>query len=160
MPPHMVLMRRSAEGPGLTASFERALYDDELMPHIFTAQGLLPGVAALEDIRGTWGHPSSSRRLRLTDGGSLLEHLQQAGPGLLSYRADDFDSWLLKRLAHQSQGEFRWERTGERTLRCTWTYGFQPRGALSRLLLKVLLPLLWKPYMDGALSRLLALSAR
>ena len=129
------------------------------MPHIFTAQGLLPGVAALEDIRGTWGHPSSSRRLRLTDGGSLLEHLQQAGPGLLSYRADGLrDLWLPKVLAHQSQGEFRWERTGERIAALHLTYGFQPAAPCLGCCL-VLLPLLWKPYMDGALSRLLAFSA-
>ena len=114
--------------------------------------GPLPAVVAVRDQSGTWDTVGRSRRLMLSDGGSVIETITDAdSPGYFAYELTTFTK-LFGVLVSGARAEWRFERIPEGT-RIRWTYTFH--GLPGRAwIVKLIVKAWWAPYMRTVLPRI------
>lgn len=111
--------------------------------------GPLPAVVQVRDQSGTWDTPGRTRRLMLSDGGSVVESITDAkSPGYFAYNLSNFTK-LFGVLVSGARAEWSFERIAEGT-RITWKYTFS--GLPGRAwIVKLIVKLWWAPYMEKVL---------
>lgn len=120
--------------------------------------GPLPAVTAVEDQSGPWTIVGQTRRLELSDGGSVVETITDAdSPTLFAYDLSDFQR-LFGRLVTGARAEWRFERESDGT-RIRWSYEFHPKRG-RRWIVALIVRLWWARYMQRVLPRIAADAGR
>jgi len=117
--------------------------------------GLLPAVTEIRDQSGPWDKPGQTRKLMLSDGGWVVEHITNVEPhGFFAYNLTDFQR-IFKRLVDHARAEWTFiEVDGGTSIH--WSYTFYPLNAAARPVLTLIVTLLWAPYMKKVLLRIVA----
>lgn len=116
--------------------------------------GPLPAVTAVHDQTGPWTVVGQTRRLALSDGGSVVETITDAdSPTLFAYDLSGFQR-LFGRLVAGARAEWRFERDGGGT-RIRWAYEFHPKRG-RRLVVALIVRVWWARYMRRVLPRVAA----
>jgi hypothetical protein len=119
---------------------------------IVRPRGLVPGVKAVAGQIGAWSAPGQARTLTLSDGATIEETLTALEPCGYRYRIANFTG-LFSRLVRHANARFEIVPRGAGSV-LSWTYEFQPRGAISAAILSFLVDSQWNAFMDAALLRL------
>ena len=116
--------------------------------------GPLPAVIEVRDQKGAWDAAGQTRQLMLSDGGSVVEHLELVeAPHRFEYRLSDFQK-LFGRLVSGARAEWRYTAlSGGTSIR--WTYTFEPYPR-ARLVVGLIVRLFWAPYMRRVLPGIIA----
>ncbi len=111
--------------------------------------GPLPAVVGVEDQTGSWDTVGRSRRLLLSDGGSVIETITHAdSPGYFAYELTRFTK-LFGVLVRNARAEWSFERVADGTT-MVWKYTFF--GLPGRAwIVKLIVRLFWAPYMERVL---------
>lgn len=116
---------------------------------VYPRFGPLPAVTAVHEQTGVWDTVGFTRRLALSDGGSVRERIVVADdPGHFAYELTDFQK-LFGELVRGARADWRLTAVDGGT-RIDWTYEFHPlpgRGWLVSLIQR----LFWAPYMQRVL---------
>jgi hypothetical protein len=145
---------RVSASRSVPAALERA-FDvvlTEPLPRIFSRRyGPIPPIREVSDQTGdVWGTVGQSRRILLSDGGSMTERLTTVDrPGSFGYRISDL-SGPFKALISGLDGEWTFEPAGTGT-RITWTWTLYPTSSVASYALPVFARL-WRGYARQALE--------
>lgn len=115
--------------------------------------GPIPAIVKVEDQTGAWDAEGQSRKLTLSDGGTLVERLTLVdAPRRFTYRLSDFTGFFANLVAF-AEAEWDFDASIEGTrVRWTYTYHAQPkRGWIVRLIVV----LFWSRYMKRVLPGLI-----
>lgn len=125
------------------------------LPDLFRHRyGLLPPIKAVTGPE-PWGELGQSRRIVLSDGGTLRETLTVVDrPSVIGYRIDEITG-ALKPLASHIDGAWRFIPAGT-GCRVTWAWTVHPASSVASHLTPVL-GRLWKGYARQALENLEAI---
>lgn len=115
---------------------------------------LLPGVVEVQEQSGRWETPGRTRRLVLSDGGTVVETIREVGaPAVFVYELSDFTGFFGLLVA---AGRSEWRLTArDAGTAIHWTYAFtarRGRGALVRAIVRRA----WGPYMRRVLPSIAA----
>jgi hypothetical protein len=124
----------------------------EPLPRIFSRRyGPISPIREVSDQTGdVWGTVGQSRRILLSDGGSMTERLTTVErPGSFGYRISDL-SGPFKALISSLDGEWTFEPAGTGT-RITWTWTLYPASSVAGYALPVFARL-WRGYARQALE--------
>lgn len=120
---------------------------------IMPAYGLIPGVVGVEEQSGPMHIIGSSRRLRLTDGTTAVEQVTGCEPPReVQYRLYELTN-LFRHLVAEARAEIWFREIQEDHTRVEWQYTFFGRSLVATLVLKLLIPLQYKGFMQSALDR-------
>ncbi len=112
--------------------------------------GPLPAVTAVRDQAGSWDTAGRTRKLLLSDGGSVIETITDAAsPNFFAYELHDFQK-LFGKLVSVARAEWHFTPVAGGT-RITWTYTFHPLPGRG-LIVGTIVALFWAPYMKRVLS--------
>lgn len=115
----------------------------------YVKYGPLPAVTGVRDQTGTWDTVGRTRKLLLSDGGSVIETITDAAsPTYFAYELHDFQK-LFGKLVMGARAEWHFTPVAGGT-RITWTYTFHPlpgRGFIVGTIVR----LFWAPYMKRVL---------
>jgi hypothetical protein len=145
---------RVSASRSVPAALERA-FDvvlTEPLPRIFSRRyGPISPIREVSDQTGdVWGTVGQSRRILLSDGGSMTERLTTVErPGSFGYRISDL-SGPFKALISSLDGEWTFEPAGTGT-RITWTWTLYPASSVAGYALPVFARL-WRGYARQALE--------
>jgi len=116
--------------------------------------GPLPAVIEVRDQTGAWDAAGQTRQLMLSDGGSVIEHLELVdAPHRFEYRLSDFQK-LFGRLVSGARAEWSYTTvSGGTSIR--WAYTFEPYPR-ARLVVGLIVRLFWAPYMRRVLPGIIA----
>jgi hypothetical protein len=115
--------------------------------------GPIPGVVGIEDQTGPMHVPGSSRVLRLSDGTTAIEQVTSCDrPKEVKYRLYQLTGFF-RYLVAEAQGEIWFSEMRNVDTKVEWRYSFFGRNSVAALVLKILIPLLWKGFMQAALTR-------
>jgi len=116
--------------------------------------GPLPAVTEVRDQTGAWDGAGQTRQLMLSDGGSVIEHLELVeAPRRFEYRLSDFQK-LFGKLVSGARAEWLYTAvSGGTSIR--WTYTFEPYPR-ARVLVAMIVKLFWGPYMRRVLPGIIA----
>ena len=121
----------------------------------YPRSGLLPAVTEIRDQSGPWDGPGQTRKLMLSDGGWVIEHITNVQPhGFFAYNLTDFQR-IFKRLVDHARAEWTFTEVDGGT-RIHWSYTFFPLNAAARPVLSLIVTLLWAPYMKKVLPGIVA----
>ena len=115
--------------------------------------GPIPAIVKVEDQTGDWDAVGQSRKLTLSDGGTLIERLKVVdAPRRFAYELTDFTGFFGNLVAF-AEAEWDFDASVEGTrIRWTYTYHAQPkRGWIVRLVVV----LFWGRYMKRVLPGLI-----
>jgi hypothetical protein len=115
--------------------------------------GLIPAIVRVDDQTGAWDGVGQSRKLTLSDGGTVIERLKVVDvPRRFAYQLTDFTGFFGNLVAF-ADAEWDFDASVEGTrIRWTYTYHAQPkRGWIVRLVVKFA----WGPYMKRVLPGLI-----
>jgi len=115
--------------------------------------GLIPSIVKVEDQTGGWDGVGQSRKLILSDGGTVIARLKVVDPPRrFAYQLTDFTGFFGNLVAF-ADAEWDFDASVEGTrIRWTYTYHAQPkRGWIVRLVVR----LAWAPYMKRVLPGLI-----
>lgn len=119
----------------------------------YPKSGFLPAIVKVDDQTGAWDAVGQTRKLTLSDGGTVIERLKVVdAPRKFAYQLTDFTGFFGSLVAF-ADAEWDFDAAVEGT-RIRWTYTFhaQPkRGWIVRLIVK----LLWGGYMKKVLPGLI-----
>jgi hypothetical protein len=119
----------------------------------YPTSGPLPGIVKVEDQTGAWDAVGQSRKLTLSDGGTVVERIKVVdAPRRFAYQLTDFTGFFGTLVAF-ADAEWDFDASVEGT-RIRWTYTFhaQPkRGWIVRLIVR----LAWRGYMKKVLPGLI-----
>lgn len=148
------LARVAADAPG-TPERVFALLTPSDPTRFYPRFGPLPAVVAVHEQSGDWQGLGQSRRLELSDGGSVVETLEVVDPpARFAYRLTRFTG-PFARLVDHAEADWRFP-AAESGCRIEWSYRFVPRGPASALIVAIIVRLLWAPYMRRVLRGLVA----
>jgi hypothetical protein len=145
---------RVSASRSVPAALERA-FDvvlTEPLPRIFSRRyGPIPPIREVSDQTGdVWGTVGQSRRIVLSDGGSMTERLTTVDrPGSFGYRISDL-SGPFKALISGLDGEWTFGPAGTGT-RITWSWTLYPASSVASYALPVFARL-WRGYARQALE--------
>jgi len=116
--------------------------------------GLLPAVVEVRDQPASWNQPGQTRKLMLSDGGSVIEHITNVEPNdSFAYDLTEFQK-VFGRLVDHARAEWTFTSVAAGT-EILWSYTFFPKrggGAILSLIVR----LLWGPYMQKVLPGIVA----
>ncbi len=119
---------------------------------IVQPKGMIPGVASVAGQSGPWSMEGQTRTMTLTDKGSVEETLIEIEPLGYRYRIGNFTG-PFRMLVREARARFYVQPRGEGSL-LTWTYEFEPKGAIAATILSFLVDSQWNAFMDATLQRL------
>ena len=113
---------------------------------ILLGYGPLPAVVGTSGQTGPWDQPGSSRTVHLADGNTAQEQVTAYEyPRYFAYRVSGFTN-VLRFFTHEALCQWWFEDAGDST-RITWTYTFNAKSPLRKLLLAPIVKLLLNGYM-------------
>jgi len=111
--------------------------------------GPLPAVIEVRDQSGPWDAVAQTRRLMLSDGGHVIEHIREVRPReFFAYELTDFQK-LFGRLVGGARAEWTYTEVAGGT-RIRWSYAFYPQPR-SAIIVGAIVRLFWAPYMRRVL---------
>jgi Polyketide cyclase / dehydrase and lipid transport len=121
--------------------------------------GPIPSVKLVVEEQGKWGAVGSSRRLILSDWGTVVEQVTDAkSPSFFAYDSRDFEK-VFGRLIYGSRAEWSFAEV-EGGTRIHWTYSFHPRPRQLPAV-QLIVRSFWAPHMRRTLRKIVrALDAR
>ena len=146
----MPLITRPAVGPAATALARSPLAPAVLLPLIadlplteyLRGSRLFPAVLGVEGQEGSWDRVGGGRRIRLADGGSVVETLVELAPGTsFAYELTGFTD-VFRLIVHGVRGEWSFAPDGDGCI-VRWTWEFAPRRG-RRLLMAAVVGPLWQ----------------
>lgn len=147
-----VAITRSAVIPGTPAQVFSFVAAEDVLPKVLTGYGPLPAVVGTSGNTGPWDKPGSARIVHLADQTTAREEVTQyAAPEHFAYRVWDFGNPVVRSLASEARGEWKFEPVGGGT-KVSWTYTFTAHNAAASLPLSGITQLLWRGYMDVCLE--------
>lgn len=159
-PIYEVSITRTALIPGTPEKVFAFIAAEDVLPKVLTGYGPLPAVTRTSKNTGPWDKPGSARVVHLADGTSAREQVTRySSPNDFAYRVWDFGNPVVKTLATEARGEWRFTPTGDST-QVEWTYTFVAKNAAAALPLSGITQLLWRGYMDVCLDNTAKLLAR
>ncbi|MBN9607478.1 MAG: SRPBCC family protein [Actinomycetales bacterium] len=121
--------------------------------------GPLPAVTAVPGWDGRWDAPGQTRRLELSDGSSVVEHLDVVEPEThVAYHLDSFTG-LFGRLVERAEADWRFAPEASASTRIRWSYRYIARRGFGPIVAAIV-RLFWAPYMRRVLPGLVAEVAR
>lgn len=121
---------------------------------LYPRYGLLPAVIEVRDQTGDWDAVGQSRRLMLSDGGSVIEHTAVVDRlEFFAYTLSDFQK-LFGALVEGARAEWTFSTAPNGTL-IRWRYTFHARPGYG-LVVAGIVRLLWGPYMRRVLPGIVA----
>ncbi len=139
----------------------RAAFDVACAPdfiRVFRRVGPVPGVQAVEGESLPWASVGQQRRLLLEDGTSVAESLLSFDPpNSYRYKISGFEG-LAGSLIKEALGEWRFTSANGGECSVQWVYRFSPHdrswphNAIARGALAAFAQLLWRAYMQKALT--------
>ena len=115
--------------------------------------GPIPGVVGVEDQTGPMHVPGSSRVLLLSDGTTAMEQVTGCDPPKeVNYRLDQLTG-VFRYLVVEAAGQIWFGEPQKDSTRVEWQYSFFGRSWAARVVLKILIPLFWRGFMQAALAR-------
>ena len=122
------------------------------LSRVMHGHGPLPAVTGIRDQTGLMHIPGSSRMLLLSDGSTAIEQTISCDPpNEVIYRLYKLTSFF-RFIVSEAQGKIYFGEIGNIGTSVEWQYTFFGRSLVSTLLLKILIPLLWKGFMQSALT--------
>ena len=119
---------------------------------IFVGYGPLPAVTGVSHQAGDWDGAGQTRSVSLSDGSSAREGLTEyRHPEYFSYTLTGFTN-ALRFLVTAAHGEWWFEPVSAVKTHIRWRYAFQPRNVITAPLLWFVVAVLWRGYMEKALS--------
>lgn len=116
--------------------------------------GVLPAVVGVRDQMGAWNAAGQTRVLELSDGGTVVEHLDDVeAPRFFAYHLRDFTG-LFGFLVESARAEWLFDAHAEGTA-IHWSYAFTGRAG-RRWIVAAIVRLAWGPYMRRVLPGLVA----
>jgi hypothetical protein len=159
-PIYEVSITRTVLIPGTPEKVFAFIAAEDVLPKVLTGYGPLPAVTRTSENTGPWDKPGSARVVHLADGTSAREQVTRySSPKDFAYRVWDFGNPVVKTLATEARGEWRFTPTGDST-QVEWTYTFVAKNAAAALPLSGITQLLWRGYMDVCLDNTAKLLAR
>jgi hypothetical protein len=146
---YRVSASRSVPAP-LERTFDVVL--TEPLPRLFSRRyGPIPPIREVRDQTGdVWGTVGQSRRIMLSDGGSMSERLTTVErPTVFGYHITELTG-PFKALISSLDGEWTFQQAGTGT-RITWTWTLYPASSVARYALPVFARL-WRGYARQALE--------
>lgn len=111
--------------------------------------GPLPAVVAVTGQSGEWDTAGRTRKLELSDGGSVIETITDViSPTLFAYDLSNFTG-AFHHLVSGARAEWTFERTAVGTL-VTWTYTFHGKPGRAWIV-RAIVKMWWARYMDRVL---------
>ena len=115
---------------------------------------VIPATTAVRDQTGAWDAEGQTRRLMLSDGGSVVETLKSVQPPYrFVYELTDFRR-IFGALVHHARADWTFTEEAQRT-RVRWTYTFFAKPGRG-LAVAAIVTLFWRPYMKHVLPGLIA----
>ncbi|MCU1529889.1 MAG: hypothetical protein JWP75_3652 [Frondihabitans sp.] len=150
-------MSASATAEGTTrANLEHAWTVGTPMTPVgyYPKYGPLPAVIRVRDQTGPWDAPGQTRKLMLSDGGSVVEQVVRVErPHLMVYELGDFQK-VFGRLVSGARAEWIYTAEGDGArIRWTYTYFAKPGAGI---LVKAIIRIFWAPYMKRVLPGILS----
>lgn len=123
------------------------------LTRFFLGYGPVPAVAGVSEQTGAWDAAGQSRRVALSDGGSLIERLTAVdAPRRFAYRLTDFTGAFARLMAYaEADWDFVADVEGTR-IRWTYTFHAQPKRGW---ILRIFVRLFWARYMRRVLAALI-----
>lgn len=119
---------------------------------IFTGFGPLPAVTGVTDQAGGWDAAGQTRTITLSDGSSAKEVITEyKHPHYFSYTVSGFTG-VLRFITTSANGEWWFEPISEDRTHIRWRYAYKSRNVIVTPLLWFIVNVLWKGYMEKALS--------
>lgn len=119
---------------------------------IFTGYGPLPAVTGVEGQTGGWDAAGQTRTVRLSDGSSAREHLDEyRPPSYFGYTVSGFTG-ILGRLAASAKGEWWFTPLGDGRTHVKWRYAFQADNRWAAPALWLITNVFWRGYMRKSLE--------
>lgn len=120
---------------------------------VMNRYGPIPGVIGIEDQTGPMHVPGSSRVLRLSDGSTATEEVTSCDPPVeVMYRLNRLTGFF-GHLVAEARGALWFDETQGGGTRLKWRYTFFCRSLASTVFMRMLVPLLWRGFMQSALTR-------
>ncbi len=118
------------------------------LPHIFTGFGLLPAVVKVSGQTGNWDIPGHSRTVHLSDRGTIVETVTSCQrPELFSYQLSNFTGGFGLLVA-DAIGIWKFNEIDRTTTEITWEYSFRAKSISAGIILKPIIELLFRAYMQ------------
>jgi hypothetical protein len=139
----------------LYAWLVRRVLADELQTVSKSSLGIA-GVERASEATGPWDVPGSSHIVYTSDGSQAREEVTAAeAPHRFAYRVTEFTQPMIRRLATQAHGEWRFTDAGTGTL-VRWDYAFEASAPWALPVLLPLIKLLFRRYMRSTLRSIQA----
>lgn len=140
---------RATANAELTKTFEIVVPID--VPSIMPGYGPLPAVVGVEEQTGAWDAIGQTRIVRLADETTAREEITlYEAPNRFDYTVSHW-SGVTKFLAREAKSEWRFSEVSAQQTHIEWSYLFRPRSAWLVLPLLLIVQLLWRGAMKGAL---------
>ena len=111
--------------------------------------GPLPAVVGVTGQSGQWDAVGRTRKLELSDGGSVTETISDViSPTLFAYDLSNFTG-VFQHLVSGARAEWTFERTAVGTL-VTWTYTFHDKAGRA-FIVRAIVRMWWARYMERVL---------
>jgi hypothetical protein len=121
----------------------------------YPKSGILPAVIEVRDQSGKWDAPGQTRQLMLSDGGWVVEQTTNVEPyGFFAYNLTQFQK-AFGHLVDHARAEWTFTEVAGGT-NIHWSYTFFPKSAVAKPILAAIVRLLWGPYMNKVLPRIVA----
>jgi hypothetical protein len=112
----------------------------------------LPAVTGVEEQTGNWDAPGQSRTIRLADGSTVFEQIDEVDrPRRFAYRIGRFTS-PLRLLSPGASGEFLFESRGAARTEVRWTYSYEATSVLAAPLVAFVIRVFWRRCMERVLA--------
>lgn len=131
-------------------AFEFIISNDEL-PNWLKKSGMVHSALNADVLTGTYDHVGAKRKVYFDGGNSVMEELLSYNPyANYSYKISEFTN-IMKRFSTHAFGQLWFDRVNGQT-RITWDYSFTYKDPICHLILKILLPKMFKKFMEQSLE--------
>jgi hypothetical protein len=130
------------------------------LSRILLGYGPLPAVTATSDQTRPWPQVGSARTVHLADGSSAREEITAAEtPSFFAYHVGDFTS-AVRHLTNGARGRWWFDDVAGDATHVRWEYTFEPRSAVTAVILFPIVRIFWRGYMRVAMDALERLAER
>ncbi|MFC4721522.1 SRPBCC family protein [Geojedonia litorea] len=124
---------------------------NEELPNWLKKVGMIHSALNAEVIEGPYNKVGAKRRVFFDGGHSVLEELMSYNPyANYSYKISEFTN-VLKKFSTHAYGELWFDTVDDKT-RITWDYTFTHKNMFYGWVLKILLPIVFKKFMQSSLE--------
>jgi hypothetical protein len=129
-------------------------------PHIFRSYSIIPGVVESRNQSGPMHVPGSTRVFILSDGTSTTEEILASDPpNSIHYRIINLTN-MFRYLVQEGNASFTFIELPSGETQINWHYAFIGRNSIAVLILKPLVSIFWKGFMQSALTKVKLLAEK